>query len=486
MSKEQKHTDALLIGAGIMSTTLASILKQLEPDWKIQIVERLSGPALESSNALNNAGTGHSGFCELNYDLEKAIHTCEAFEVSKQYWSFLSKAGLISPSFIHKVPHISFVEGEENVKELKQRYEEFRKVCLFEDMEFSDDINVINSWAPLLTEKRDTKKPIAATRVKRGTDVDFDKLTEELIGYIQKYGVKISYNEEVQTIKRHFDSDHRSFWKVEVKNLLTKETVVYITKFLFIGAGGASLTLLEKSGIKEAKGYGGFPVSGNWLICKNKDVIKKHNAKVYGKPSVGAPPMSVPHLDTRIINGEKCLIFGPYAGFSTKFLKNGSWLDFFKSIRPGNLYAIISSGITNLGLIKYLFTQVFKTKKGKFKTLLEYCPSADIKDWEPLRAGQRVQVIKLEKGKGNIKFGTELVISEDKTIAGLLGASPGASTSVSVMIDVVESCFGHTKAWRDYLYKLNYMVPSYRSTLYDDKDFFYEIDEKTNVFLKLK
>ena len=482
----KKNIDVLLIGAGVMSTTLASLLKQLEPDWKIQILERLPHPALESTNALNNAGTGHSGFCELNYDLEKAIHTCESFEVSKQYWAFLAKFNLISNDFIHNVPHISFVEGEENVKELKQRYEEFKKVCLFEDMEFSDDINVINSWAPLLTEKRDPSKPIAATRVKRGTDVDFGKLTEELIKYITKYDVNIAYNEEVTSIKRHINSDYRSIWEVKVKNLETKEITTYYTKFLFIGAGGASLNLLEQSGIKESYGYGGFPVSGNWLICKNKEFIKKHSAKVYGKPSVGAPPMSVPHLDTRIINGEKCLIFGPYAGFSTKFLKNGSWLDFFKSIRPGNLYAIISSGITNLGLIKYLFTQVFKTKKGKFKTLLEYCPSANINDWEPYQAGQRVQVIKLEKGKGNIKFGTELVISEDKTLACMLGASPGASTSVQIMLDLFEKCFGHTKSWRDYLYKLNYMVPSYRSTLHDDKELFEEINEKSNIFLNLK
>jgi len=474
--KPIKECDVLIIGAGIMGATLATLLKQLKPHLSIKIIEKMDSCAQESSMALNNAGTGHSGFCELNYSIEKAIETCEAFELSKQFWSYLSLSNSIKPNFINSVPHISFVEGKDNVAELKQRWSEMTKICLFHDMEFSDDFFIIKLWAPLLMKGRDPKVPVAATRMKRGTDINFGRLTSNLIDHLSRMSVDINYNEEVKSLHK---SKEDKLWHV------TTNTEIIKASFVFVGAGGAALTLLEKSGIPEARGYGGFPVSGQWLICDNPDVVEKHDAKVYGKPEIGSPPMSVPHLDTRIIDGKKVLLFGPFAGFSTKFLKNGHWSDFFMSLRFSNVFTIISAGLRNIGLSKYLISEVTKTKQGRFKTLLKYYPTANINDWKPAIAGQRVQVIKRDKGIPTIEFGTEVVTSADKSIAALMGASPGASVSVKIMIEVIEKCF-HNKRWSDCRDKIKYMIPSYEYSLSEDEDLFERIESFTSRVLKLK
>ena len=480
MKKHIKQYDAFMIGAGIMSATLTALLKELYPDWKIGIVEKGGPVPVESSDSLNNAGTGHSGFCELNYDLEKAINTCEAFEQSKQFWSYLAKNKKINPSFIHKVPHISFVKGKENVEALKKRYLEMKNICLFADMEYSEDPEVLKTWMPLVMTNRDTSIPVAATKINRGTDVDFGKLTTELLYYVSGLGTDITCYQHVFDIQKHNEK-----WIVSIKNLDNQEEYQIATRFLFIGAGGASLTLLQKAGISEAEGYGGFPVSGQFLMCDVPGVVEKHNAKVYGKPEIGAPPMSVPHLDTRIVDGKKVLLFGPYAGFSTKFLKTGHWWDFFGSLRMNNIFVILSAGLRNLGLSKYLLTEVTKTNKGRFKTLLSYYPDANIKDWKPIIAGQRVQVIKKDKGVPTIEFGTEVVVSENRNLAALLGASPGASTSVHIMLELMYKCFGTGKNWADFMYKLNSMVPSYGGPLSEDEELFHEVERNSNTFLKL-
>ena len=474
--KSTKECDVLIIGAGIMGATLAALLKQIKPHLSIKIIEKLDSCAQESSMALNNAGTGHSGFCELNYSIEKAIETCEAFEQSKQFWSYLSLTKHIEPNFINSLPHISFVEGKENVTELKQRWSEMTKICLFQDMEFSDDFFIISLWAPLLMKGRDPHIPVAATRMKRGTDINFGRLTSNLIDHLSNMRVDINYNEEVKDLHK---SKEDNWWHVTTNNTLIK------SPFVFIGAGGAALTLLEKSGIPEAKGYGGFPVSGQWLICDNPEIVEKHNAKVYGKPEIGSPPMSVPHLDARIIDGKKVLLFGPFAGFSTKFLKSGHWSDFFKSLKFSNVFTIISAGLRNIGLSKYLISEVTKTKNGRFKTLLKYYPNANINDWKPLVAGQRVQVIKRDKGIPTIEFGTEVVTSKDKSIAALMGASPGASVSVKIMLEVIEKCF-HDKNWHYCQDRIKSMIPSYQDSLSEDEDLFERVEEFTSHGLKLK
>jgi len=484
---EKKECDFVFIGSGIMSATLASILKELEPGLKMEMFERLDGSALESSDEWNNAGTGHAGFCELNYtpekngkiDISKAIKVNEEFEISRQYWSYLVRTNKIKNDFIKKVPHMSMVQGETNISFLKNRFEALKSSVLFENMLFSDDVTQVEKWAPLLTKSRKSNKPIAATYNDKGTDVNFGSLTRQIVSNLTENGIVANFNHEVLDLQKK-----GGFWITKVKNLITGDTIKMKSKYVFIGAGGFALTLLEKADVKEAKGYGGFPISGQWLVCKNPEVIEKHSVKVYGKAEDGTPPMSVPHLDTRMINGEKCLLFGPFAGFTTKFLKNGSATDLIKSIKPDNILPMTIAAAKNVGLTKYLIKEVLKSYEEKFESLLEFYPDAKIEDWEIAIAGQRVQIIKEDKKEGGkIEFGTEVIVSEDGSISALLGASPGASTSVSIMLDLIEKCFKEKMI--EYAPKIEQLIPSYKKSLNEDKMLFYKTDIQTASILNL-
>jgi malate dehydrogenase (quinone) len=488
------ETDVVLIGAGIMSATLGLLLKELQPDLKIEIYERLDMAAAESSDAWNNAGTGHAAFCELNYtpeqedgsiDTGKAVKISEAFEVSRQFWSYLVEKGLLKnpESFIKSVPHLSFVWGEENVSYLKRRFEALQKFELFKEMTYTEDADVIKEWAPLVMENRKGTEQIAATSMKYGTDVNFGALTRSIFKYLESLeGVSMHFNHDVYKIKKK--SDGR--WRIKTKNLTTDDKKRIYTPFVFIGAGGGSLLLLEKANIPEGHGYGGFPVSGQWLKCTNPEVIEKHAVKVYGKASVGAPPMSVPHIDTRVINGKKELLFGPYAGFSTKFLKSGSYFDLIKSIELDNIKPMLGAGMKNIPLTKYLIEQVFQSSKDRMKALKEYVPSAKKEDWVLETAGQRVQVIKKDKdGNGVLEFGTEVVSSADGSLAVLLGASPGASTATSIMIELITKCFPEQYNSPEWQGKLKEMIPSFGQKLNDHADLCQDVRKKTNEVLKL-
>ena len=477
-SKQIVQSDVVLIGAGIMSSTLASLLKELNPDISIHILERLDAPAAESSDAWNNAGTGHSALCELNYtperedgtvDCSKAVKIFEQFEISKQYWAYLVKQGLVDTpqEFIHTIPHMSFVFGENNVSFLKKRYETLQQYRFFQGMKFTEDPEKIREWVPLIMEGRDTTEPVAATRAEWGTDVNFGGLTRKMLKYLMfEKNVVLKLAHEVKDLTR-LDNGK---WKVVAKNLTTDAKTEFHADFVFIGAGGGSLPLLEKSDIPEGKAYGGFPVGGQWLRCTNKEVIKRHDAKVYGKAAVGAPPMSVPHLDTRFIEGERALLFGPYAGFSTRFLKNGSLLDLPGSINTHNILPMIRVGLDNMDLTKYLINQVSQSQGDRVESLREYLPYARTEDWELEQAGQRVQVIKKDKGGGVLEFGTEIVNAADGSLAALLGASPGASTAVAIMLDLLGRCFPEKlEAWKP---QLEAMIPSYGKSLLDDGDLF--------------
>jgi malate dehydrogenase (quinone) len=491
----QNHeTDVVLIGAGIMSATLGLLLKELQPDLKIEIYERLDVAAAESSDAWNNAGTGHAAFCELNYtpeldngevDVKKAVKISEAFEVSRQLWAYLVEKNLLKDpeTFIKSVPHLSFVWGDDNVNYLKKRFEALQQYELFKEMEFTEDAEVIKAWAPLVMEGRKSNDKIAATSMKYGTDVNFGALTRSIFKYLESLdGVSLHFNHEVNKLKKKDDNK----WRLKIKDLTTGEKKRIYTPFVFIGAGGGSLLLLEKANIPEGEGYGGFPVSGQWLKCTNEEVIKKHAVKVYGKASVGAPPMSVPHIDTRVINGKKELLFGPYAGFSTKFLKNGSYFDLIKSIELDNIRPMLGAGMKNIPLTKYLIEQVFQSSKDRMKALKEYVPSAKKEDWVLETAGQRVQVIKKDKdGNGVLEFGTEVVSAADGSLAVLLGASPGASTATSIMIELLEKCFPEqmkSEAWQN---KLKEMIPSFGQALSHNADLTKQVRQKTNEVLKL-
>lgn len=491
----QNEPDVVLIGAGIMSATLGMFLKELMPEITINIYERLDVAAAESSDAWNNAGTGHSAFCELNYtpelpdgsiDTSKAVKIAESFEASKQFWAHLVEKGLISnpEQFVHTIPHMSFVWGAENVEYLKKRYDALQKFPIFQGMEYTEDPAVIAQWAPLIMDGREGNDPVAATRMNIGTDVNFGELTRDMFVWLEKQeGINLYFEHEVKGIRR---SAKAPKWKLKIKDMHTGEKTRPYAKFVFIGAGGGSLHLLEKADIPEGKGFGGFPVSGQWLKCNNPEVIAKHNAKVYGKASVGAPPMSVPHIDTRMINGKKELLFGPYAGFSTKFLKNGSYFDLPLSIQLNNIGPMLSAGFHNIPLTKYLIEQVTQSREDRLEALKEYLPEARMEDWELETAGQRVQVIKKdEKEGGKLEFGTEVINSADGSLAVLLGASPGASTAVSIMLDVIERCFPEKMQSAEWKNKLREMIPSHGQSLNDNPQFLKAMREHTSEVLGL-
>ncbi len=467
--------DVILIGGGIMSATLGVLLHQLDPSLKIQIVEALAEVARESSNPWNNAGTGHAALCELNYtkenadssvDISKALEINEAFELSKQFWAYLVREGILpNPSeFITHVPHMSFVSGAENQDYLARRHAAMSAHHFFEGMEFSKDPAVIREWAPLLLEGRHPAEPIAATRADGGTDVNFGSLTEALVDFLEsKESIKVATKHQVHDIRRQKDGR----WKLTVRNLEKKINRSITAPFVFVGAGGASLPLLQKSGIPEGRGFGGFPVSGQFLVCADETLARRHEAKVYGKAAVGAPPMSVPHLDTRIIDGKRSLLFGPFAGFSPKFLKTGSLFDLPGSVRLTNLIPMLAVGKDNMDLTRYLIEQIMQSPQDRLDALREFFPKASLDDWQLATAGQRVQIIKQDPEKGGVlQFGTEVVSAADGSIAALLGASPGASTAVDVMVTIIEKCFPkRLPEWKD---KLGEMIPSYGHRLVND------------------
>lgn len=498
MSKKNKaaetNPDVVLIGAGIMSATLGVMLKQLQPDLTIEVFERLDIVAGESSDAWNNAGTGHSALCELNYtpqkadgsiETVKAVKIAEQFEVSKEFWAYLVEQKLVGDpaQFIRSIPHMSFVWGDDNVDYLKKRHEALEQFHLFKGMEYSEDEATLKQWIPLVMEGRKETEKVAATRMEIGTDVNFGALSSQLFGYLNRQpGVRMDMNHEVRDLKQ----DDQGNWEITVKDLGTKKKRKVKSKFVFIGAGGGSLLLLEKSGIPEGKGFGGFPVSGQWLKCTNPEVIEQHQAKVYGKASVGAPPMSVPHLDTRMINGQKELLFGPYAGFSTRFLKHGSLLDLPSSIKVNNIIPMVSAGLDNIPLTKYLIDQVRQSPEDRLEALKEYCPTAKMSDWELEIAGQRVQVIKKDPEHGGVlEFGTEVVTAGDGSIAALLGASPGASTSVSIMVGLLERCFAGKLYTHEWQTKLREMIPSYGKSLAQDAELLEKTRARTSEILNL-
>ncbi|MGV0742213.1 malate dehydrogenase (quinone) [Mycolicibacterium sp. XJ870] len=483
-------TDVVLVGAGIMSATLGALIRLLEPTWSITLIERLDGAAAESSDPWNNAGTGHSALCELNYtpergdgsiDITKAVTVNEQFQVSRQFWAYAVENGVLPDvrSFLNPIPHVSFVHGAHNVDYLKRRYDALVGNPLFASMEFIDDKDEFTRRLPLMAAKRDFSDPVGLNWAQDGTDVDFGSLSRQLIGYTAQRGMTTLFGHDVRNLHKNSDGS----WTVKVQNRRTGDKRKINAKFVFVGAGGGALPLLQKAGIAEAKGFGGFPVGGQFLRTGNRALTAAHQAKVYGLPPLGAPPMSVPHLDTRVINGKSWLLFGPFAGWTPKFLKQGKFTDLPLSVKPNNLASMLGVGLTEVGLVKYLVGQLMLSEADRVDTLREFAPAAVDSDWDLVIAGQRVQVIRRKGAGGVLEFGTTVLTAADGSMAGLLGASPGASTAVPAMLDILERCFSDRyQSWRP---KLKEMVPSLGTKLSDEPGLFEEVWSWGSKVLKL-
>jgi malate dehydrogenase (quinone) len=455
----------VLVGAGIMSATLGALLRRLEPDWNITLVERLDAVAAESSNPWNNAGTGHSALCELNYtpqnpdgsiDITKAVRINEQFQVTRQFWAYAIENGILTDNgFLNPVPHVSFVRGAQRVDYLRRRQRALAPNPLFARTELIDDPDEFARRLPFMAAKRDFSEPTALNWASDGTDVDFGSLTRQLVGFCVRNGARALFGHEVRNLTRQSDGS----WTLRVRNRRTGEKHRLNAKFVFVGAGGDALPLLQKSGIKEARGYAGFPIGGRFLRADNPALTAAHRAKVYGVPAPGAPPLGALHLDLRFVNGKSWLVFGPYAGWSPKFLKHGHFTDLPRSIKPDNVLSMLGVGVTQLTLVNYLIGQLRLSEPDRVRALREFAPSAADSDWKLTVAGQRVQVIRRDTRRGGaLDFNTTVLSAGDGSVAGLLGGSPGASTAVPAMLDVLQRCFADR--YGSWLPTLKEMVPS--------------------------
>lgn len=465
-----ENPDVILIGSGVMSANLGAILKRLNPELTIQLYEVTEELAQESSNGWNNAGTGHAGICELSYtpeqnedgtvDITKAIEVFQEFEQSLQFWGSAVADGMIDNprDFIRPLPHISFVHGQKQVDFLKARFEGMSAHHFFEKMIHTADREEIKRWAPLLIEGRE-EMPVAATRMDSGTDVNFGVIAQKFVGWLAKQeGCGVATSHRVVGLKQTANG-----WDVRVKDLKNNRTISNHAKFVFIGAGGGSLPLLQKSKIKEGRGFGAFPVGGQWLVCDKPEIVVKHEAKVYGQAQDEAPTMAVPHLDTRVMNGKKSLLFGPFAAWTTKFLhQGGSRLDLPFSVKFNNLMPLLKTGIYNVPLVKYLIKEGLQSLDSRMRVLHRFYPDAKTEDWRLQDAGIRVQAIKSEDGEaGIVHYGTEVVTNAEKTISVLLGASPGASVCVFTMLQVVAECFPHLLESEEGKARVKEMIPTH-------------------------
>ena len=442
MSNPENY-DFALIGGGIMSATLGVMLKIANPKINLVMLERLNQVAQESSDAWNNAGTGHAALCELNYmpdskdgslpDPAKAIAINEQFQISRAFWAYCVERGILAEpsSFIRTTPHMTFVRGDKDVDYLRRRFEALKPQPLFAGMKYSEDLGEIADWAPLLVDGRASTDRVAATWIEQGTDVDYGAITRQLVDWLCKQGMRLETGSEVKALHQFPDGRWQLWLGSSSQRIVTANKV-------FVGAGGWALKLMQSAKLPEIEGYGTFPVSGHFLRTDNQDLVSLHLAKVYSQAAVGAPPMSVPHLDTRVVDGKTSLLFGPFAGINPKFLKSGSVLDLPRSVRIKNLLPYLSVALKNFSLLVYLIREVTKSRSKKFDSLREFVPDINESDWSYYEAGQRAQIIKPSGRLGTLQFGTEVIAGGSASIAGLLGASPGASVSVSVMLDVLD------------------------------------------------
>jgi malate dehydrogenase (quinone) len=489
-----RSVDVLLIGGGIMSATLGVYLSELEPGWTFETFERLEKVAEESSNGWNNAGTGHSALCELNYtpqdkdgnvQIKRAIEINEQFQISRQFWAHQVRTGILDEprSFINSTPHMNLCWGANNVDYIQKRVEALTASPLFAGMEITTDPAKINEWIPLAMEGRQDTANLVATRSPLGTDVNIGAITRGFFEHLTaRPGFRLTTGVEVRSITRNVNGT----WRVSAFDMQDDSKIQTVdARFVFIGAGGAALPLLQLSGIEESKQYGGFPVGGSFLVTENPEIAARHLAKVYGKADVGSPPMSVPHLDTRVLDGKRVLLFGPFATWSSKFLKNGSYFDLPSSMTLSNLTPSLQVGWNEMALINYLAGQLMQSHEDQMAELRRYYPGAKDEDWHLWQAGQRVQIIFNDPDKGGVlKLGTEVVMAEDRSIAALLGASPGGSTSPAIILSLLKRAFPDQVEgeWGE---KLRRIIPSYGQKLNENPDLLAAVWKETAETLQL-
>jgi malate dehydrogenase (quinone) len=472
MNSPSENPDVILIGSGIMSANLGALLKRLDPALSIQVYEAADELAFEASNGWNNAGTGHAGICEISYtpkpadhrpvNVQKAIDIFQEFEQSLQFWGHAVASGMIAQpkDFINPVQHVSFVHGDDQVAFLRSRYAGMSAHHFFRDMEFTTDRAKIGSWAPLLVEGRDPAVPIAATKMDAGTDINFGNVARKLLAWLAAQpGCSVTAGHKVVDLEKLADGR----WRTTVQNRQTGERLQRKARFVFVGAGGGSLPLLQKAGLPEAQGLGGFPIGGHWLVCDNPAIVAQHQAKVYGQNLPEAPTMAVPHLDQRILDGKKTLLFGPFAAWTTRFLhRTGRWTDLPLSVRPHNVMTLLKIAATNFPLVRYLVQQGTQSMEDRLRVMRIFYPKAQAKDWRLVDGGIRVQAIKKTDGEaGIVHFGTEVLTSADKSISALLGASPGASVCVNIVTEVIRKSFPHLTEGEAGVKRLQELIPTY-------------------------
>ncbi len=463
--------DIVLVGSGIMSATLAAMLKRLDPRLRIQIIEVTPELAREASDGWNNAGTGHAALCEISYTPERnssgkvpigrALHIFEQFEHSKQFWGYAATSGMAGDpaGFIHSVPHVCFVKGEEDVGFLHARHAAMTEHHFFRGMTLTTDPSVIHQWAPLVMEGRE-HGPVAAT-AGAGTEVDYGLLARKLCTWLaQQEHCGVATGWKVTKLRRGAGA-----WHLTMKCQTTGETRTQRAKFVFVGAGGGSLPLLQSTGLAEVAGFGAFPVGGQWLVCDEPAVCSRHNAKVYGVADPAAPHVGTPHLDQRRLDGRCQLLFGPFASWTTRFLKqSGSWSDLPFSVRADNLTTLLRAGVHNRSLVRYLITQGLQSMEARMKAVRHYYPDARTEHWRLVQAGIRVQTIK-KADRGAVYFGTEVFSSSDRSVAALLGASPGASVSVNIALEVIKSCLPDLLSSAEGNARMRQMIPTFDEDL---------------------
>jgi malate dehydrogenase (quinone) len=463
--------DVVLVGSGIMSSTLAVMLKRLDPRLRVQIVEVASELAREASDGWNNAGTGHAGICEMSYTptrdpdgrvpIARALKIFEQFEHSKQFWGAMTAAGAVGEpaDFIHSVPHICFVKGTDDVDFLQARHAAMQEHHFFRSMQLTSDPSVIHDWVPLVMEGRATGR-VAAT-MGAGTEVNYGLLARRLCGWLaQQEHCGVATGWKVTRLRRRVGQ-----WRLALCHIASGEVRELGARFVFIGAGGGSLTLLQSTGLPEVAGLGGFPIGGQWLVCDNPAICTRHDAKVYGATPPSSPSLGAGHLDVRRLDGQRQLLFGPFASWTTRFLKHsGSWGDLPRSIRLNNLPAMLRTAICNRSLVKYLVTQGLQSMNNRLQAVREYYPNARLEDWRLVQAGIRVQAIK-RADRGAVYFGTEVFSPADRSLAALLGASPGASVSVNIAFEVIRTCLPELLASSEGRSQMREMIPTFDEDL---------------------